>query len=44
MTTPLVDLRAFLSVLRDAGELVEIETEVDPDLEAAEVHRGPNSS
>ncbi|MEY2983074.1 MAG: hypothetical protein RL562_3301 [Planctomycetota bacterium] len=35
----LVDLRAFLDVLRREGELVEIEAEVDPDLEAAEVHR-----
>lgn len=39
MTASLVDLRAFLQVLREAGELLEIETEVDPDLEAAEVHR-----
>ena len=33
------DLRAFLAVLRAEGELVEIETEVDPHLEIAEVHR-----
>jgi len=33
------DLRAFLAQLRAAGELVEIEAEVDPDLEAAEIHR-----
>ncbi|MCA8950011.1 MAG: UbiD family decarboxylase [Planctomycetes bacterium] len=35
----LTDLRAFLELLRREGELVEIEAEVDPDLEAAEVHR-----
>jgi UbiD family decarboxylase len=39
MTRPLVDLRAFLAVLRAERELVEIDAEVDPDLEAAEVHR-----
>ncbi|MCU0866091.1 MAG: UbiD family decarboxylase [Planctomycetes bacterium] len=39
MSSPLLDLRAFLAVLRQEGELVEIDTEVDPDLEAAEVHR-----
>ena len=33
------DLRAFLDRLREAGELVEIEAEVDPRLEMAEVHR-----
>ncbi|MSP54317.1 MAG: UbiD family decarboxylase [Myxococcales bacterium] len=33
------DLRAFLNVLRDEGELVEVDTEVDPYLELAEVHR-----
>lgn len=33
------DLRAFLGRLREAGELVEIEAEVDPRLEMAEVHR-----
>jgi hypothetical protein len=32
-TAPLVDLRAFLAVLRREGEIVDIETEVDPDLE-----------
>ncbi len=37
--TPLTDLRKLLDVLRREGEIVEIETEVDPDLEAAEVHR-----
>lgn len=36
---PLLDLRALLDVLRYHGELVEIEAPVDPDLEAAEVHR-----
>ena len=39
MTSPLLDLRSFLTLLRAEGELVEIDTEVDPDLEAAEVHR-----
>jgi 4-hydroxybenzoate decarboxylase subunit C len=39
MTSPLLDLRAFLSVLRREGELVEVTAEVDPDLEAAEIHR-----
>lgn len=39
MTTPLLDLRAFLRLLRDQRELVTITAEVDPDLEAAEVHR-----
>ena len=34
-----VNLRAFLDRLRSAGELVEIETEVDADLEVAEIHR-----
>ncbi len=33
------DLRQFLDVLRREGELVEVEAEVDPDLEVAEVHR-----
>ena len=37
--TPLTDLRAFLDVLRREGELRVIDAEVDPDLEAAEVHR-----
>ena len=31
--SPLVDLRAFLDVLRREGELVEIDAPVDPDLE-----------
>ena len=39
MTASLVDLRAFLALLRRERELVEIDAEVDPDLEAAEVHR-----
>ena len=39
MSTSLVDLRTFLAVLRREGELIEIDAEVDPDLEAAEVHR-----
>jgi len=39
MSRSLVDLRAFLDVLRQAGELVEVHAQVDPDLEAAEVHR-----
>ncbi|MDO8348846.1 MAG: UbiD family decarboxylase, partial [Planctomycetota bacterium] len=39
MTLPLTDLRALLAVLRRENELVEIDAEVDPDLEAAEVHR-----
>ncbi|MBL8730439.1 MAG: UbiD family decarboxylase [Planctomycetes bacterium] len=39
MSSPLLDLRALLALLRADGELVEIDTEVDPDLEAAEVHR-----
>ena len=36
---PAPDLRAFLDQLRGAGELVEVECEVDPELEAAEIHR-----
>ncbi|MFY9342462.1 MAG: UbiD family decarboxylase [Planctomycetota bacterium] len=39
MTAPLLDLRALLALLRSERELVEIDAEVDPDLEAAEVHR-----
>ena len=35
----LLDLRALLDVLRREGELVTIDAPVDPDLEAAEVHR-----
>ena len=33
------NLRDFLSCLRREGELVEIAAEVDPRLEAAEIHR-----
>lgn len=33
------DLRGFLDALRQRGELIEIEAEVDPRLEIAEVHR-----
>jgi UbiD family decarboxylase len=43
MTLPpapgLTDLRALLELLRRERELVEIDVEVDPDLEAAEIHR-----
>jgi UbiD family decarboxylase len=39
MTSPLLDLRLLLDVLRREGELVEVDAEVDGDLEAAEVHR-----
>lgn len=38
-TDALVDLRAFLDVLRAEGDLVEVEAPVDPDLEIAEIHR-----
>lgn len=34
-----LDLPAFLARLRAEGELVEVEAEVDPRLEMAEVHR-----
>jgi menaquinone biosynthesis decarboxylase len=33
------DLRSFIQTLRDENELVEIEAEVDPYLELAEIHR-----
>ena len=33
------DLRSFLDTLRQEGELAEIQTEVDPYLEIAEIHR-----
>jgi 4-hydroxybenzoate decarboxylase subunit C len=33
------NLRSFLQRLRDAGELVEVDAEVDRDLEVAEIHR-----
>jgi UbiD family decarboxylase len=39
VTAPLLDLRAFLALLQRERELVTIDAEVDPDLEAAEVHR-----
>ena len=39
MPRPPRDLRTFLDRLRAAGELVEIEAEVDPHLEIAEIHR-----
>jgi 4-hydroxybenzoate decarboxylase subunit C len=39
MAAPAPDLRAYIADLRGAGQLVEIEAEVDPDLEAAEIHR-----
>jgi UbiD family decarboxylase len=35
----LLDLRAFLGLLRREGELVEVSAPVDPFLEAAEIHR-----
>jgi UbiD family decarboxylase len=35
----LADLRQYLDLLRREGELVEIPAEIDPRLEAAEVHR-----
>ena len=39
MSKSLTDIRAFLDVLRREGDLVEIDAQVDPDLEAAEIHR-----
>jgi UbiD family decarboxylase len=39
MHQPAPDLRSFLDALRRSGELVEIDAEVDPELEAAEIHR-----
>ena len=33
------DLRAFLDQLRRDGDLVTVESEVDPHLEVAEIHR-----
>lgn len=33
------DLQSFIECLRQEGEIVEITTPVDPDLEAAEIHR-----
>ena len=37
--TRLLDLRAFLDLLRREGELVEVKAPVDPYLEVAELHR-----
>ena len=37
--TPAGDLQAFLQQLRANGGLVEVDAEVDPRLEAAEIHR-----
>jgi len=39
MIEPLLDLRAMLTALRANRELVEVDAEVDPDLEIAEIHR-----
>jgi len=39
VSASLPDLRAFLALLRREGQLVEIEAEVDPHLELAEVHK-----
>lgn len=39
MTRALTDLRTLIADLQAEDELVEITTEVDPDLEAAEIHR-----
>lgn len=36
---PLVNLRQFLQKLRECGEIVDVEKEVDPCLEIAEIHR-----
>ena len=33
------DIQTFVDVLRKEGEIVEIDAEVDPDLEIAEIHR-----
>ncbi len=38
MTAP-ADLHQFLDILRRAGELTEVDAEVDPRLEVAEIHR-----
>ncbi|MHB1389758.1 MAG: menaquinone biosynthesis decarboxylase [Thermoleophilia bacterium] len=34
---PIDDLRQFITALKQAGELVEVDTEVDPDLEVSEI-------
>ena len=39
MTKTFPDLRTFLDALRARRDLVEITAEVDPRLEAAEIHR-----
>lgn len=39
MNAPFRDLRGFLAALRARGELLEIDAEVDPELEMAEIHR-----
>ncbi len=39
MTSIIKDLPAFLNVLKNESELLEINTEVDPYLEIAEIHR-----
>ncbi len=39
LSPTLADLRAFLARLRTSGEVIEIQAEVDPRLEAAEIHR-----
>ncbi|MDP6384876.1 MAG: UbiD family decarboxylase, partial [Planctomycetota bacterium] len=39
MSTAPHDLQSFLRRLRSEGELVEVQAEVDPDLEVAEIHR-----
>jgi len=38
-SSPPQDLRAFLEILRRDGDLVEIDAQVDPHLEAPEIHR-----
>jgi UbiD family decarboxylase len=39
VSAPHTDLRSFLAELRAAGDLREVEVEVDPELELAEIHR-----
>ncbi len=38
-SSPPLDLRAYIARLRTSGEIVEVSVEVDPELEAAEIHR-----
>jgi UbiD family decarboxylase len=38
-TEPIKDLRDYLAILRQEAELIEIDAEVDPYLEIAEIHR-----